>query len=67
MSYKAVQTYKAVVYGFYCIRMYQLRRKGTYDVKGTTILTFFAFVVTPWLKTSIGSTALFTFLELLYN
>ena len=66
-EYKAIQPYKAVVYGFYCIRMYQLRRKGRYDVKCTTILILKAFVITPWLKASIGTSALFTFLGLFYN
>jgi len=63
MSYKAIQPCKAVVCGFYF--MYQLRRKGRYDVKSTTVLTLKAFVVTPWLKASIGTTALFILLWLL--
>jgi len=39
--------------------MYQLRRKGRYDVKGKTVLALKASVVTPWLKVCIGTTALF--------
>jgi len=46
--------------------MYQLRRKGRYDVKGTTVLALKAVVVTPWLKACTG-TALLIPLWLLYN